>query len=402
MRNTVPGRRRSTATASLAALSALTLSLAACSGGSLSAADAGGDGEGDGLGTVKVGLAIPASGVYQPLGDDMQQGFDLYLDQHDGKLGGADVEVVVADEGEGPDTGVPAVNKLITQDQVGAIVGLVNSATALGVKDAVEQAQIPLLIANAGADQLTDGSDYIWRTSFTNGAVGAALGPAVAEAVDGPVYVMAADYAAGHESAAGFIEAFTAAGGEIAGESYTPFGSTSDWQPYLSQVQSSGASALYVFYAGAEAVNFVTQYDAFGLHDEVPLYGAGFLTEGGVLDAQGDAAVGVHTSLHYSDQIDSPENAEFVAAYRDAYDEAPTVYAVQAYDAAQVLDLAIAEAGSIDSTAIAEALGSVGEIASPRGGWTFDDLHNPSQTYFLREVQDVDGATVNAVQGDLG
>ncbi len=347
--------------------------------------------------TVKVGLVVPTSGVYEPLGVDMTNGFQLYLDQHDGKLGGKSVELVKADEGDGPDTGVPAVNKVILQDGVSVVVGIVNSATALGVKESVAQAQVPLIIANAGANDVADGSDYVWRTSFANGAVGASLGEEVAAQVDGPVYVIAADYAAGHEFAGGFIDAFEAAGGTIAGESYTPFGTTSDWQPFLTQAQNSGAKAVFAFYAGAEAVNFVKQYSQFGLAGTLPLYAPGFLTEGGVLVAQGAEAVGILTSLHYSDLLDSPENEAFVAAYVEAYDTPPTVYSVQAYDAAAVLDLALADVDEVDGESIQQALHGIGAIASPRGEWSFDEQHNPDQPYFLREVESVDGANRNVV-----
>jgi branched-chain amino acid transport system substrate-binding protein len=371
-------------------------SLAACGGNSLS-----GESD-DGGNSVKIGLVVPASGVYEPLGTDMTNGFQLYLDEHDGQLGGKDVEVVKADEGEGPDTGVPAVNKVITQDQVSAVVGIVNSATALGVKEQVTQAKVPLIIANAGANDVADGSDYVWRTSFRNGTIGESLGKEVASEVgDGSVYVMAADYAAGQEYAAGFIEAFEAAGGTVAGESFTPFGTTSDWQPYLTKAQNSGASAVYAFYAGAEAVNFVKQYKSFGLSGKIQLYGPGFLTEGGVLAAQGAAAEGVRTSLHYSNLLETDENAEFVEAYTEAYDMAPTVYSVQAYDAAQVLDLALEGADGVSGEAIAAALADVGEVASPRGAWSFDENHSPEQPYFLREVQATDGGFGNVVVDEL-
>ena len=395
------GARRTRGLAPTALAAASLLMLAACGGGSLS--EGGGGGEGDDSGPVKIGLALPLSGVYSSLGEDMEQGFQLYLDENEDQLGGRDIEIVSADEGETPQTGVPATTKLVTQDQVSAVVGIVNSATALGLKDTFVQSEVPLIIANAGADDLTTPpSPYIWRTSFTNGQVGEALGAAVAEELGGdPIYLMAADFAAGHESVDGFRESFTAAGGKIAGEAFTPFGTTSDWQPYLNKVRSSGAKAVYVFYAGAEAVNFVKQYDAFGLGDSIQLYGAGFLTEGGALDAQGKSALGVRTSLHYSNLLDSERNAQFVEAYEAAYNEPPTVYAVQAYDAAAVLDQAIESAESTDGAGLAEALEGVGEIDSPRGTWSFDENHNPDQPYYQREVQEVDGVLGNAVLGEL-
>lgn len=385
-------------------LATITVALAplvtACSGSAIS-------GEGSAqqpAGPIAIGLVVPVSGVYAPLGEDMTNGFKLYLDQHGGKLGGKQIELKTSDEGEGPQTGVPAATKLVTQDKAVAVAGIVNSATALGARNVFVESKVPLVIVNAGANDVTAGaSPYIWRTSFTNNDVAAALGAEVAEqAKGGSVYLIAPDYAAGKEQIGGFKKAFEAAGGKVAGESYTPFGTTKDFQPYLSKVKSSGAKAVFCFYSGAEAVGFVTQYEQFGLTPDIPLYATGFLTEGAVLKAQGKAALGTQTSLHYSDQIDTPKNKEFVAAYQAAYKEPPTVFAVQAYDAAAVLDKAIAKAAAPTGEAIAKALGEVGPIDSPRGQWSFDADHDPAQPYYLRKVEERSGAFVNVVVKPLG
>ncbi|WP_248963836.1 ABC transporter substrate-binding protein [Sphaerisporangium perillae] len=383
--------------AAVAALVTGILALSGCGGSSLSQS-----GDTQSSGPVKIGLLVPLSGVYAQLGQDMRDGFKLYLDQHGGKLGGHTVDVVTADEGEGPQTGVPAAQKLVNQDHVSAVAGVVNSATALGLRDFFDESKVPLLVANAGADDITGArkSLYVWRTSFANGKVAGALGPTVVKEASGPVYLIAADYAAGREMVAGFRKTFVAAGGKVAGEEYSPFGKTQDYQPFLSKIRTSGAKAVFAFYAGAEAVSFVKQYQQFGLADRIPLYGTGFLTEGGALAAQGKAAVGVKTSLHYSTELNTPRNTEFVAAYSKAYSKSPTVYAVQAYDTAAVLDKALAKASGGEK--LATALTGVGPIDSPRGRWSFDADHDAQQQYYLREVRAGSGDTfVNAVVGDL-
>jgi len=374
--------------------------LTACGGGG----SLGGDDETDSTAAddtspVTVGLLVPTSGVYAPLGEDMQQGFELFLEQNDGQLAGREVELEVIDEGETPDTGVPGAQRLI-QDGVNAVVGIVNSGTALGVRDAFEEAEVPLIISNAGADAITGerSSDYVWRTSFSNGAVAAALGPYAAENCES-VFLAAADYAAGKEAAAGFERTFTEAGGTVAGSVFAPFGTTTNYQPFLAQIQQSGADCAYTFFAGAEAVAFTQQYAQFGLKDNIQLYSSGFLTEGGVLQAAGEAATGVETSLHYTDQIDTPRNQEFVEAYRAAYDEEPTVYAVQAYDAAQALDQAFGS--GITGPDVIEGLQSIDTIDSPRGEFGFDEGHGPEQTYYLRRVEQGDAGLVNAVVEEL-
>jgi branched-chain amino acid transport system substrate-binding protein len=382
----------------------LAFTLGACgSVGEEGSSDSSTKSQGD-TGPIKVGLVIPQSGVYAPLGEDMKAGWDLWLSQRGDKLGGREVETVVVDEGEGPDTGVPAVQKVLQQDRVDTVVGIVNSATALGAVDIVNAAKKVLVVANAGADSLTGSSKYIWRTSFTNGQVAYAVGKHLATTREGKkgVYALAADYAAGEEAIAGFKKGFEEGGGKLVGEAKTPFGTTQDFQPFLAKARSSGAGAVFVFYAGAEAVSFVKQYKEFGLAERAPLYGSGFLTEGGVLTAQGGAADGVHTGLHYATTLDNPANAEFVKAYEAKVGKPPTVYAVQAWDAAAVLDKAIQKAGALDGDALSSALGGVGEVAdSPRGAWAFEK-QSPVQEIYLREVREDGGAEVNSVVDTLG
>ena len=137
--------------------------------------DAGG--RGGAARAVKIGLVVPQSGVYATVGNEVKHGWELWLERHGGKLGNREVTTVVADEGESPQTGVPAVQKLLQSDQVDAIVGIISSAIALGAKDMVAEAKKLMIVANAGAGAITaDRSPYIWRTSFTNAQVASVMG----------------------------------------------------------------------------------------------------------------------------------------------------------------------------------------------------------------------------------
>ena len=127
------------------------------------------------------------------------------------------------------------------------------------------------------------------------------------------------------------------------------------------------------------------QYRQFGLAPGIPLFGSGFLTEGGVLTAQGDAALGVHTALHYTSELTTPRNTEFVQAYQGKYGGAvPTVYSVQTWGAATVLDRALRASGGVDGDSISKALGGLGPVDdSPRGTWSFAN-QTPMQKFYLR------------------
>ena len=365
----------------------------------------GGGGGAQGGGTVRVGLVVPQSGVYAALGTDMQRGWQLWLDRNGGRFGDRTVETVVADEGETPQTGVPAVQKVLQSDNVDVVVGLVNSATALGVRDLLSESRKLLIVTNAGAEDVTGKgrTPYIWRSSFTNGQVAAAMGTHLAQSgfSDG-VYAIAPDYAAGSEVITHFTRAFETGGGRVVGQAKPPFGSTSDYQPFLTAIQSSGARATFCFFSGSEAITFVRQYAQFGLAGSIPLYGSGFLTEGNVLPQQGDAALGVQTTLHYTDLLDNPANHAFVDAYTAAHAEPPSCFAVQTWDAANVLNRALRTGTALDGDALATALVGIGTVDdSPRGPWTFEN-QTPRQNIYLRRVENTGGTLANAVVQDLG
>jgi branched-chain amino acid transport system substrate-binding protein len=216
------------------------------------------------------------------------------------------------------------------------------------------------------------------------------------------VYAIAPDYAAGTEVIAAFTKAFEAGGGKVIGQAKPAFGKTSDYQPYLTGIQQSGAKATFCFFSGAEAITFVKQYQQFGLAQSIPLYGSGFLTEGSVLAQQGDAALDVQTTLHYTDQLDTPANKAFVDAYRAKHGESPSCFSVQTYDAANVLGRALTGGTALDGDALAAALGKIGAVDdSPRGPWSFDG-QTPRQNIYLRQVANVGGTLVNSVLQDLG
>ncbi|MFW6690970.1 ABC transporter substrate-binding protein [Streptomyces sp. MAR4 CNX-425] len=374
-----PGRSRTRASA--AALAVSLAAVAGCSGDS-----------GSGDDTVKVGLLAALSGTYEAVGTDLRDGFQLYLDTHGGKLGGLEVELSVGDEGDGPPTAVPAATKMVKKDRVDVMTGIVANGSYNAVLPILEQNKIPLVSSN-GRPEVKDVS-HVWHTSFLSNEPGAAIAEYVKEEVDGPVYAIGPDYQGGYDQVGGFTETFEEVGGELAnpdGETtWTPFPDTTNFTPYFADIAESDAEAVYTFYAGKAAIDFVKQYAKSDVAD-LPLYTPGFLTEGSVLAAQGDAAEGINTVLNYAADLDNDANRKFVADWTAEHDSLPTEYAMASYDAAAVLDLAIADAadkGEVTSETINEAIGNLGQIESPRGTWAFGKKsHAPVQKWYLREVR---------------
>jgi branched-chain amino acid transport system substrate-binding protein len=378
----------------------LALSAVAACGGSAAKSDSG-SGGGD---TVKIGMLASLSGTYKSVGEDLRDGFQLYLDGHGGKLGGRKVDLVVADEGDGAATAVPAATKLVKQDKVVAMTGVVGGGSVNAVLPLLNENKIPLVGSNARPE--VKDVTRVWHTSYMSDEPGIAIAQYLKETVPGPVYAIGPDYQGGWDELRGFTETFTKAGGQLANPDgktkFTPFPQTNNFLPYFTEIKNSGAKGVYTFYAGAAAIDFVKQYRQSDAKD-IPLYAAGFITEGGVLQAQGEAAKDVYTSLHYAPDLDNPTNRAFVAAYQGKFGKAPTSYVMASYDAAAVLDKGLAGVkGKVTPESLNEAIGKVGQIDSPRGTWQFGpQTHAPVQKWYLRQVRPDGRALSNVMVQDL-
>jgi branched-chain amino acid transport system substrate-binding protein len=324
----------------------------------------------------KVGLLLPFSGVYAGLGSHIENGFALGLDHFGGDLMGNTVVTVREDTEAKPAVGLVKAKKLVLQENVDVVAGVVSSAVLGGMRDFMHNAKTPLLVANAGNDHMTGAkcSPYLIRVSFSNSMINRPMGSWLAKQGVKKVYLMAPDYAAGHQMMEAFKGTFTAGGGQIVGEAYPPLRGTKDYGSYFSAVKGSDADAVYVFFAGGAAIKFVKQYHEFGLAKDFPLYGAGFLTSAAYVHVQGEAADGVIASLHYVPALDTAENKKFQTAYQAKYGKVGSEFAVQGYDAAHVIIEAIKAAGG-DKEAFKKALSKV-SFNGPRGPLQIDPATN--------------------------
>lgn len=359
--------------------------------------------------TVTIGGLVALSGTFATVGEDILQGFELYVEQQDGLLGGRPVEVIREDE-EDPDVAVRKAQKLIQVDEVDAVFGIVSSAAGVAVRDVFDRNEVPVVITNSNVTSLSceASSDYVYRTSYTFHQAGFISGRWFAENVGTEgVFIIAPDYVGGQDMLAAFKLGFADGGGSpegIVGEAYPPFQSTDDYQPYISEIQNSGAQYVWAFFGGGEAVSFVNQYEAFGLKATTPLYGWAALADDGILESLGPAGVGVTTMAQYSADLENPVNDEFRAAYQEAFGEEPTYFAESSYVAAQMLDQAIGRIdGEVTPQALAEQLEDTETFAAPRGEFQLNpETNNPVVALFARTVEETEDGTSNVVVGDAG
>ena len=338
-------------------------------------------------GKLKVGFMLPATGTFAALGTAIENGFKLYVTEQGGKLGGREIEYVKVDDESDPAKAVDNVNKLIKRDNVDVLIGTVHSGVAMAMAKVAKESDTLLVVPNAGADAVTGAmcAPNIFRTSFSNWQPGYAMGVVAAQRGAKKVVTITWKYAAGDESVGGFKEGLEKGGGQVVKELSLPFPNV-EFQALLTEIASIKPDAVYAFFAGGGAVKFVKDYAAAGLNKTIPLYGPGFLTDG-TLEAQGAAAQGMLTTLHYADGLDNAKDKAFRAAYQSAYKAMPDVYAVQGYDAAQLLGVGLAAVkGDLTKRAEVVAAMESSKIDSPRGVFTFSKSHNPVQDIYLRTV----------------
>ncbi len=350
---------------------------------------------------IRIGLMLPATGTFAQIGTAIENGLKLAIDEKGGKLGGRPVEIFKVDDESDPAKATDNANRLVTRDKVDVLVGTVHSGVALAMVKVAKDTNTLLVIPNAGADAATGPlcAPNVFRTSFSNSQTGYPMGKVMAERGIRTAVTLSWKYAAGEESVAGFKDGFTRGGGKVLKELWLPFPNV-EFQPLLTEIAALKPEAVYSFFAAAGAIKFLKDYQAAGLKGKIPLYGSGFLTDG-VLEAVGDAAEGIETTLHYADSLDTPKDKTFRLAYVKAYKLQPDVYAVQGYDTGLLLAQAFDKTkGAVDRPALIKAMESA-TIDSPRGAWHFSRAHNPVQDMYLRKVVGKQNKVVNIAAKQL-
>jgi branched-chain amino acid transport system substrate-binding protein len=349
---------------------------------------------------IKIGLIAPTSGGLKAIGDEITNGFQLFLDLNENILGGHPVTLLTADEGESVKTGKAAVEGLLKQGVL-ALTGVVDSNVMFGIRDTVEQARVPLIGSNASPTSLQS-VVYIWRTSYVLDEAGRALGRYLREQLGASerLAIIAPENVGSQDVVRGFRQEFGETDPRIKDPvTWTGVFTNPSKSAYRADIRTAlnrNPDAVFCYYAGPAAVEFIKQLRIEGFKGKV--YAPGFLTEGTVLESvKAEEAMGIQTALNYSADLNNTANRRFASAYRKKHGASPTTYAMASYDAAQVLDQAIRVAGDTPNPQqVNLALGKIGQIDSPRGVWQFNQPRTPQQKWYLREVQ-LDGQVLSNV-----
>jgi len=333
---------------------------------------------------IKIGVIVTLSGPAAALGQQVRDGFNLAVKDLGGKVGGKDAEVVVADDELKPDAAITKVKGLLERDKVDFVVGPIFSNMLQAIHRPVTESKTFLISPNAGPSSYAgkECNPFFYVTSYQNDQVHEILGKVAQDRGYKRVYLLVPNYQAGRDSVAGFKLDYK---GEVVEESYVPL-NTLDFQPELSKIASERPDAVFTFMPGGMGVNLVKQYKQAGLADSIPVLSA-FTVDESTLPAQQDAAVGMFGGADWAPNLDNPASKKFVAGYEAAYNSVPGTYAMQAYDAALLIDSAVKAVGGdlTNKDAVAAALKKA-DFTSLRGTFKFNTNGYPIQDFYLTKV----------------
>ena len=326
---------------------------------------------------IKVGMITTLSGGGAGLGIDVRDGFMLAIAQ----AGRSDIEVIIEDDQQKPDVAVQLADKMIQSENVDVMTGIIWSNLAMAViPSTVAQGKF-YLSPNAGPSALAGKGCHknYFNVAWQNDSLHEAAG-AYANSVNyANSFIMAPNYPAGQDGLTGYKRMYK---GELAGELYTKLGQT-DYASEIAQIRASGADSVFFFLPGGMGISFLKQYADSGI--DLPVVGPAFSFDQGILQAVGDAALGVVNTSQWNKDINNPTNAAFVATFQAEYGRLPSLYASQGFDTANLLISALEVANPDDADAFRAAL-EAANFDSTRGDFEFGSNHHPIQDIYARQV----------------
>lgn len=344
---------------------------------------------------VSIGFMAPLSGPQAILGQDQYDGFMLGVELNGGQLGGQPTTVLKEDDQIKPELGAQITRKFIERDNVDAIVGLSATNVLMASRPRIIESGVVAIATNAGPASIAGAqcAPNMFVTAWQSDGPSEAMGKYVQEKGYKTVVLAAPNYQAGKDMLAGFKRFYK---GKILDEMYTQIGQA-DYSAEITQMMADQPEAIFVFYPGGMGINFAKQSKQAGLLSKIPVYSV-FMVDPTTLPAIGDAAVGITAGVMWDAGLDNAANKKFVEAFQKKYHRVPSYYAAAAYDAANILNLAIRNVAQDvhDKAKLAAAVKAAGEkFESVRGPFRFNRNNMPVQNFYAFGFEKKDGKTVS-------
>jgi branched-chain amino acid transport system substrate-binding protein len=345
---------------------------------------------------IKIGVLATLEGPFAAGGADGMRGAELAIRQRGGTVAGRKIEMVRASSNANPDVAVNAVRKLVEQDKVDIVVGPLSGGEGIAVKD-YSKTQPNMTFINGGsgaqATTLVNPSPNFFRFNTEGAQWMVGLGKAAIDKGYKRVMVIAEDYAFPYSQVQGFMSEFCRLGGKVPVKAWVPLGGK-DYSSVIARIPKD-VDALLVVLGGADAVNFLNQYEAAG--GDKPMMGGSITVSQDVLNYRGkrrDSLVGTMSAGPYADSFDGADWKAFVADYQKNYPvsaggyPSPSLFALVYYtNMKAALDALDAVKGDLSGgqAKYRQALSSL-QLRMPTGTVKLDANRQAIGTTFVTEV----------------
>ena len=350
---------------------------------------------------IKIGGLIPQTGPYTELGNEIRIGLTIAFDEVGWKVAGREIKLIIEDTEAKPPVALQKARKLVESDRVDVLAGVVHSGVAIALREYANEQKVPIIITVASADAITkeNASKYLFRTSYSSRMIEGPLVPYVYKKLGfRRAYIVAADFVTGHERSSWFKRFFEQLGGKVVGEVFPPLG-TNDFAPYLAKIKD--VDAVWLFEAGSDGIQFVKQYDEYGLKKKIPLIGSVSAFQAYQLEVQKDSALGAIYSDLYSIALNTQENQNFVKASQKVLKEHdPDIAVESSYIAGRVIIEGIknTKGDTKDVSKLLESFRRI-KLTAPRGPFRFDENQNAVSNVYINKVVKKDGRyTVDLIE----
>jgi branched-chain amino acid transport system substrate-binding protein len=337
---------------------------------------------------LRLGFLAPMTGFAAQVGEDMRNGFQMYLEEVGYDFAGAKVTFILEDGQGKPPVNVRKAEKLIQQDNVHLFMGGALASTGYALAPLSTKRKVIYISPVAAADDLTqrqkDEYPYFIRTGWSSSQPSHPFGQWACEQGYKRIAAIAADYAFGYEVVGGFQKSFEECGGQIIQKIWVPI-NTKDLGPYIPQLRQD-ADAVFAMIVGAMTLQFPKQYKAAGL--TMPLLGGGPSADEFVLPFMGDEAIGFVTALQYTAALETPKNMAFVKKYRERFGKVPSYFSETTYTTAQWIHEVMKKTGGKwpGTDEFIQIFASI-KLDTIRGPVYLDAQMNPVQNVYIRKVE---------------
>jgi branched-chain amino acid transport system substrate-binding protein len=354
-------------------------------------------------GEIKIGMISAFTGVFSSFGEMQKQGAELALEEANYTAGGKKIVLIMEDDQLDNEQAVTKAKKLVEQDKVDILTGMVSGDEGLAVGDYMKDKNIPVVPMYSASEDMTMRSFYpmVVRTTWTGAQSMDVFGYYLAKDKEfKKIYQIGEDYSYPWNQGGGFIRGFCRGGGEEVKSVWFPPGSTSDFSSMIASIPlDQGYDAVLYNGAGGDAVNFIKQFVELGYDKKITLIGQSNTFEKPDLDSMPEGIVGALSPHHTADDLSTPAWVAFRDTFNKRWGRNPSAASEFAYSSMRVILRSIeAVKGDVsDKTALVDAMIKVDLTDDPRGPVTLDPkFHSATGNVYIREVtKGADGVLYN-------